>query len=968
MKKLFTLLLATLSFSTIVNGQAGLLISELLPNPNGTDSPFEYVELVATQNINFATTPYTIVFLNSGTATSNGWKEGKAITYAFQINTGSVTAGQVVYVGGSSMLPLSNSGVSIRTINTSSTAGDGFGNSGADVLGNGGSNCDGIAVFNMSASSITGTKVPVDALFYGTDYGSAYKTSGSGYQLPVNDKYNGGKLLKTSYLAPDPGADQLVKATAGTYNPTTGTFSTARNWSITSTPTYNSSSITLSGSGNQAPTVSITAPSNNATYIAPASVNITATVADADGTISKVELYNGSTLLTTLTASPYTYAWTNVATGSYSLTAKAYDNSTGITTSSVVNISVNASGNASPTVSITSPTNNATFTAPATVAITATASDSDGSIAKVELYNGATLLTTLTSAPYTYSWTSVAAGSYSLTAKAYDNLNAVTTSSAINITVNSATNAVPTLTFLPNASKLINESSGKISCVMGNSTDPVIVSGLDINVTDESLSTLTFTMTSSKTSVVANANFTVVGTGNARKFKITPSAVGYATITLKVTDNGGKTASISFSLAVSNKITTSTVKDVYHTGMSDGSTAVLIDANYMFVADDETNQIRLYDRNNSGLPLYQFDVTSYLALSGKEIDIEGSFISPTKPNRIYWLGSMSNNKDAESRPDRNRLFATDIVGSGATATLTFVGYTSTLRSKIITWGDNNGYNFTAKAAAGVDPKTIGGFNIEGFEMGPDGTTAFIAFRAPYVGSSTNKGLICPLTNFETWFNNGSPSGNPTFGTPIELSLGTRGIRSLGKNSSNEYVIVAGPFDDNGTFALYKWNGLAASAPTVLTATLTGLRPEGIVEIPASLSGTFQLQLISDLGSTIWYADAIENKDLTENNYKKFMSSVVNVTNPSGRFASTDVTDNSATLLTISPNPDNSSIKVEYPQDGNSTLQLTDAMGNQILSQEFTSGNSVDLSSLPAGVYILQIRTEGENYTQRVIKY
>jgi len=57
-----------------------LLISELLPNPSGTDSPFEYVELIATETINFSVTPYTVVFANNGTATPDGWVSGGGIT------------------------------------------------------------------------------------------------------------------------------------------------------------------------------------------------------------------------------------------------------------------------------------------------------------------------------------------------------------------------------------------------------------------------------------------------------------------------------------------------------------------------------------------------------------------------------------------------------------------------------------------------------------------------------------------------------------------------------------------------------------------------------------------------------------------------------------------------------------------------------------------------------------------------
>ena len=211
----------------------GLVISEILANPSGTDSPFEWIELVATSNINFATTPYTVVCNNSA-ATVNGWIEGGTITYAFQINTGTVNAGDVVYVGGSSMAP---TGTKIRTINTGTTAGDGFGTAATGgVVGNGGSNGDGIAVFNLASASITSSSVPVDAIFYGSALGTAVLNNGAdGYQLPVNDLYTGGKLQANSFFAGDPGGDQSIRAT-GLFNTQTGLWSSQRNWTV-GTPT-----------------------------------------------------------------------------------------------------------------------------------------------------------------------------------------------------------------------------------------------------------------------------------------------------------------------------------------------------------------------------------------------------------------------------------------------------------------------------------------------------------------------------------------------------------------------------------------------------------------------------------------------------------------------------------------------------------------------------------------------------------
>ena len=74
----------------------------------------------------------------------------------------------------------------------------------------------------------------------------------------------------------------------------------------------------------------------------------------------------------------------------------------------------------------------------------ASASDSDGTIAKVDFYAGTTLLGTATAAPYTLTWSGVGTGTYTLTAVATDNAGATTTSSAVSVTVSDAPPPPPT--------------------------------------------------------------------------------------------------------------------------------------------------------------------------------------------------------------------------------------------------------------------------------------------------------------------------------------------------------------------------------------------------------------------------------------------------------------------------------------------------------------------------------------------
>ena len=88
-----------------------------------------------------------------------------------------------------------------------------------------------------------------------------------------------------------------------------------------------------------------------------------------------------------------------------------------------------------PTVTLTDPSDGATFTGPATVALRATAT---GTISVVDFYNGTSLLYSDVTAPYGYDWIDVPAGAYRLTAVAMDNMGIVATSNEVNVTVSNA--------------------------------------------------------------------------------------------------------------------------------------------------------------------------------------------------------------------------------------------------------------------------------------------------------------------------------------------------------------------------------------------------------------------------------------------------------------------------------------------------------------------------------------------------
>ncbi len=97
-------------------------------------------------------------------------------------------------------------------------------------------------------------------------------------------------------------------------------------------------------------------------------------------------------------------------------------------------IAFNDAGSTPPSVALTSPAVNTVLGAPASLTISATASDADG-IKRVDFFAGSTIIGSKTTAPYTFTWSNVAPGTYHIVAKATDNLENRTFSTPVTVTV-----------------------------------------------------------------------------------------------------------------------------------------------------------------------------------------------------------------------------------------------------------------------------------------------------------------------------------------------------------------------------------------------------------------------------------------------------------------------------------------------------------------------------------------------------
>jgi hypothetical protein len=288
-----------------------------------------------------------------------------------------------------------------------------------------------------------------------------------------------------------------------------------------------SSVVTVTVNPNQPPSVEITNPLQNASFVSPANVSLAATATDVDGTIAHVEFYIGSTLLVTDVSSPYNYSFNNLSPGSYSITAKATDDFGATTTSSVITFTVN---NSLPSVSITSPSNGTAYIEYATVPIEASAYDPNGSIALVEFYHGTTLIGSDATEPFSTVWNHVSAGTYQITAKAIDNEGGVGISSDITIIVNGNQPSVIT-----------------INSPINNSTTTGTSVTIDVTVTDPDGEVIL---------VEYLDGTTVVGTSTTAPFILVlenPSP-GTHNISVRVTDSyGGVTVSSPSTVTVSDQ-------------------------------------------------------------------------------------------------------------------------------------------------------------------------------------------------------------------------------------------------------------------------------------------------------------------------------------------------------------------------------------------------------------------------------
>ena len=171
---------------------------------------------------------------------------------------------------------------------------------------------------NVTVTNVPLPSIALTAPLNGASYAApatintAANVTANGHTITQVQFYNGATLLGT--VAAAPYSFSWANVSAGTY-------------SLSAKAVYDSGSTVASTPANVTvtnmplPAIVLTAPANGASYAAPASISLAATVTANGHTITKVQFYNGATLIGQDATAPYNLTWTNVSAGSYSLSA-----------------------------------------------------------------------------------------------------------------------------------------------------------------------------------------------------------------------------------------------------------------------------------------------------------------------------------------------------------------------------------------------------------------------------------------------------------------------------------------------------------------------------------------------------------------------------------------------------------------------------------------------------------------------
>jgi len=300
---------------------------------------------------------------------------------------------------------------------------------------------------------------------------------------------------------------------------------------------------------------------------------------------------------------------------------------------------------------------------------------------------------------------------------------------------------------------------------------------------------------------------------------------------------------------------------------ADGSAAVW-SGDHFINFDDETNIARLYKVGTSSAPVKTWDLTTALGLT-KEADFEDA---ARIGNDVLLITSHGRNKDGEYKENRHRLARLAVSGTGASTSISVIGYTKILIQSLLhpdNWHqpDTEVINLIQQRTqleTAILPRLApkaDGFTIEGLAQLPGATPRVaIGLRNPLIN---NQAIVITLENPLQ----AATGCIPVFGQAIRLDLGGRGVRAMYWSvTDNMMYILAGHVhsDPEAQFFLYRWSGQPSSPAEYLSAVHHS--SGGSLEALLLHEGTKSLRIFVDEGAVLVKGTANKSLPVAERRF------------------------------------------------------------------------------------------------------
>jgi Bacterial Ig domain len=690
-----------------------------------------------------------------------------------------------------------------------------------DNVGNTVTSAPVVMTVGSGSSPIVSITSPLDGSAYGV---------GTSLKISANATDPDGTIASVQFLAN--GVPQGAAVTASPFT-TSWTPSSPGNYVLVAIATDNSGNQTTSTAVNVSigvnapPTVSITSPAPGLTFGLGSAVILAAQAADVDGSVTSVRFFANGQAVGTASSAPYLVSWNPQAAGNYSITAQATDDFGNVTTSTAVSVTINSNG--APAVVFSSPAVGSVFGVGTQITLNATAAGGNGPIAQVQFFVNGKSLFVDTSAPYSASWTPVAAGTYSLVAVATDSAGISTTSAVLAVAI-TGVNA-PTVT-LTNPSAAMKITAGTAVSLAANATSfnstvagvRFLANGFVIGAVSASPYTASWTPTAAGTySIVAEATDAVGNVATTAPVVVTVIANLPPIVALTAPGNGTV-------LRVSNGVTLratasdpdGTVSQVQFVanGVTVGTTSVVTNVGYTVVwtpAAEGVYRLTAVATDNAGSSITS--TTAYVLVVGSDLNSVDTVYS----GAYSWLS------------ETGRFALINLHG----ASITFVGYSTTLPTKLYYYP-----GLAVDAAGGFSLADAAGNSIIQGTVSDTGVGGTLGSGASAVPFSS------PLTLAST-----SPVAAGYYAGSISGDYASSLAAIVGSDGTITVYVTDGSFRDAGSSTLAK-DGSFTITTAATHSVLKGKIDPATGYLSGTISGGASGSLIGAIGSGVSFSDGV----------------------------------------------------------------------------------------------------------------